>query len=126
VRQAESCIQTPSRIRRAYRIDIHEFMGFMGIGRPEEFPHRHPRACARLVDYLEAAGHGGETTGALFRLVMNNVGGSIKEAMTADGIYGEALFVTCVSCVVRVLAWFAIAVTATMRSDGRYSPLSFF
>jgi hypothetical protein len=25
------------RTRRAYRIDIHEFMGFVGIGRPEEF-----------------------------------------------------------------------------------------
>jgi hypothetical protein len=25
------------RTRRAYRIDIHEFMAFMGIGQPEEF-----------------------------------------------------------------------------------------
>jgi hypothetical protein len=25
------------RTRRAYRIDIHEFMAFVGIGRPEEF-----------------------------------------------------------------------------------------
>jgi hypothetical protein len=25
------------RTRRAYRIDIHEFMGCVGIGRPEEF-----------------------------------------------------------------------------------------
>jgi site-specific recombinase XerD len=25
------------RTRRAYRIDIHEFMGFVAIGRPEEF-----------------------------------------------------------------------------------------
>jgi hypothetical protein len=25
------------RPRRAYRVDIREFMGFMGIGRPEEF-----------------------------------------------------------------------------------------
>jgi hypothetical protein len=25
------------RTRRAYRVDIHEFMGFLGIGQPEEF-----------------------------------------------------------------------------------------
>jgi hypothetical protein len=25
------------RTRRAYRVDIHEFMGFVGIARPEEF-----------------------------------------------------------------------------------------
>jgi hypothetical protein len=27
----------PDGTRRAYRIDIHEFMAFMGIGQPEEF-----------------------------------------------------------------------------------------
>jgi len=47
----------------------------------------HPGTAELVTDYLEAAGHGGETGGALFRPVRNNVGGTVEEAITADGIY---------------------------------------
>ncbi|MBA2593362.1 MAG: hypothetical protein M3495_01570 [Pseudomonadota bacterium] len=47
----------------------------------------HPGTAELVTDYLEAAGHGGEMEGALFRPVTNNVGGTVEGAMTADGIY---------------------------------------
>jgi integrase len=40
-----------------------------------------------VTDYLEAAGHGDETAGALFRPVKNNTGRTVEGAITADGIY---------------------------------------
>ena len=43
----------------------------------------------RLVignEYLDVAGHGGDKTGALFRPVKNNRGGTVEKAMTGDGI----------------------------------------
>jgi integrase/recombinase XerD len=36
---------------------------------------------------LEAAGHGEDLPGALFRPVKNNTGGTLEGAVTADGIY---------------------------------------
>ena len=47
----------------------------------------HPGTPELVTDYLEAAGHGGEMEGALFRPVRNNVSGTVEGAMTADGIY---------------------------------------
>jgi integrase len=47
----------------------------------------HPRTAELVADYLEIAGHAGETAGALFRPVKNNVGGTVERAVTADGIY---------------------------------------
>jgi integrase/recombinase XerD len=47
----------------------------------------HPGTAELVTDYLEAAGHGSETATALFRPVKNNTGGTMEEAMTADGIY---------------------------------------
>jgi integrase/recombinase XerD len=47
----------------------------------------HPGTAGLVVDYLEIAGHAGETAGALFRPVKNNVGGTVEGAVTADGIY---------------------------------------
>jgi hypothetical protein len=89
----------------------------IGLGGPELVGERLKAVRGRLADYLEVAGHGGEMAGALFRPVTNNVGGSMEEAMTADGIYRMVRhYVPRVSCVVRVLVWFAIAATASMRS----------
>jgi integrase/recombinase XerD len=42
------------------------------------------RACP---DYLEAASHGEDLGGALFRPVKNNTGGTMEGAITADGTY---------------------------------------
>ena len=44
------------RTRRAYRIDIHEFMGFVGIEPARGVSYRHPRARARLAEGLGGAG----------------------------------------------------------------------
>jgi integrase/recombinase XerD len=47
----------------------------------------HPGTAELVTDYLEAAGHGEDLGGALFRPVKNNTGGTIEGAVTADGIY---------------------------------------
>jgi integrase/recombinase XerD len=49
-----------------------------------------PLPCTRselVADYLEAAGHGEDLGGALFRPVKNNTSGTVEGAVTADGIY---------------------------------------
>jgi hypothetical protein len=48
------------RTRRAYRIDIHEFMGFVGIGQPEEFrivTRAHVLAWRKDLEGRELFGH---------------------------------------------------------------------
>jgi integrase/recombinase XerD len=47
----------------------------------------HPGTAELVADYLEAAGHGEDLGGALFRPVKNNTGGTMEGAVTADGIY---------------------------------------
>ena len=47
----------------------------------------HPGTAELITDYLEAAGHGEDLGGALFRPVKNNTGGTMEGAVTADGIY---------------------------------------
>jgi site-specific recombinase XerD len=40
-----------------------------------------------MHDYLEAAGHGNDEAGALFRPVRNNRTGWLEHVITADGVY---------------------------------------
>jgi hypothetical protein len=40
-----------------------------------------------IHDYLDAAGHGTDENGALFRPVRNNSTGDLDNAITADGVY---------------------------------------
>jgi integrase len=47
----------------------------------------HPGTAELVTDYLEAAGHGEDVGGALFRPVKNNTGGAMEGTITADGIY---------------------------------------
>jgi integrase/recombinase XerD len=47
----------------------------------------HPGTQALIHDYLDAAGHGTDESGALFRPVKNNRTGQLDEAITPDGIY---------------------------------------
>jgi integrase/recombinase XerD len=47
----------------------------------------HPETAELVTDYFEAAGHGEDLDGALFRPVKNNTGGTVEGAITADGIY---------------------------------------
>jgi integrase/recombinase XerD len=72
--------------------DIHGRRGVLhlrvhGKGGKVRYLPLHPGTAELVTDYLEAAGHGGETAGALFRPVKNNVGGAVEGAITADGIY---------------------------------------
>ena len=47
----------------------------------------HPGTHALIHEYLEAAGHGEDDAGALFRPVRNNRTGKLDGAITPDGIY---------------------------------------
>jgi integrase len=47
----------------------------------------HPGTAELVTDYLEAAGHGQDLGGALFRPMKNNTDGTMEGAITADGIY---------------------------------------
>lgn len=58
-----------------------------GKGSKTRYVPLHPAAQSAINDYLEAAGHGEERSGALFRPVRNNRTKTLEEAMTGDGIY---------------------------------------
>jgi len=47
----------------------------------------HPGTNGLISDYLEAAGHGADDHGALFRPVRNNRTGDLARAITPDGVY---------------------------------------
>jgi integrase len=46
-----------------------------------------PTAAFRINDYLDAAGHGLDDSGALFRPVRNNRTSRLEGAITPDGVY---------------------------------------
>ena len=58
-----------------------------GKGGKTRYVPLHPGTAALIHDYLEAAGHGEDAAGALFRSVSNNRTGPPEKAITADGIY---------------------------------------
>jgi len=47
----------------------------------------HPSTQGLLADYLEASGHAGDKTAALFRPIRNNRTGELERALSTDGIY---------------------------------------
>jgi hypothetical protein len=47
----------------------------------------HPATSGLIHDYLDAAGHGDDETGALFRPIRNNRTGRLDQAVTPDGVY---------------------------------------
>jgi integrase/recombinase XerD len=72
--------------------DIHPRRGVLhlrvhGKGGKLRYLPLHPGTVELVTDYLEAAGHGLELGGALFRPMKNNTGGTVEGAITADGIY---------------------------------------
>ena len=72
--------------------DIHQRRGVQhlrvhGKGGKLRYLPLHPGTAELITDYLEAAGHGEDLGGALFRPVKNNTGGTMEGAVTADGIY---------------------------------------
>ena len=58
-----------------------------GKGGKTRYLPLHPGTNALIHDYLDAAGHGADEAGALFRPVRNNRTGRLERAITPDGIY---------------------------------------
>lgn len=58
-----------------------------GKGGKTRYLPLHPGTNALIHDYLDAAGHGGDDGGALFRPVRNNRTGRLDAAITPDGVY---------------------------------------
>lgn len=58
-----------------------------GKGGKTRYLPLHPGTNSLISDYLDAAGHGGDDNGALFRPLRNNRTGDLDQAITPDGIY---------------------------------------
>ncbi len=58
-----------------------------GKGGKTRYLPLHPGTNALIHDYLAAAGHGEDESGALFRPVRDNRTGGTERAITADGVY---------------------------------------
>jgi integrase/recombinase XerD len=58
-----------------------------GKGGKTRYLPLHPGTSGLITDYLDAAGHGAEDNGALFRPVRNNRTGDLAGAITPDGVY---------------------------------------
>jgi integrase/recombinase XerD len=58
-----------------------------GKGGKTRYLPLHPGTHALIHDYLDAAGHGTDENGALFRPIRNNRTGRLERAITGDGIY---------------------------------------
>jgi integrase/recombinase XerD len=58
-----------------------------GKGGKTRYVPLHPGTNGLVTDYLDAAGHGTDDSGALFRPVRNNRTGKTESAITADGVY---------------------------------------
>src|SRR5271165_182382 len=58
-----------------------------GKGGKTRYLPLHPGTHALIHDYLDAAGHGADENGALFRPIRNNRTGRLEKAITGDGIY---------------------------------------
>jgi site-specific recombinase XerD len=58
-----------------------------GKGGKTRYLPLHPGTNGLITDYLDAAGHGVDDNGALFRPIRNNRTGELENAITADGVY---------------------------------------
>jgi integrase/recombinase XerD len=58
-----------------------------GKGGKNRYLPLHPGTHALIHEYLAAAGHGEDDSGALFRPIRNNATGRLDKAITPDGIY---------------------------------------
>jgi integrase/recombinase XerD len=58
-----------------------------GKGGKTRYLPLHPGTAALIHDYLDAAGHGTDENGALFRPIRNNRTGRLVDAITANGVY---------------------------------------
>jgi site-specific recombinase XerC len=58
-----------------------------GKGDKARYLPLHPDTNRLINDYLDAAGHGTDDNGALFRPTHDNRTGGLKHAITPDGVY---------------------------------------
>jgi integrase/recombinase XerD len=85
LRREELCKLKVTDFRHARRGVPH--LKVEGKGEKLRFLPLHPGTNALIHDYLEAAGHGADEDGALFRPIKNNRGKTLLKALTPDAIY---------------------------------------
>jgi integrase/recombinase XerD len=85
LRREELCKLTVKDAQHARKGVPH--LKVSGKGGKTRYLPLHPGTAALIHDYLEAAGHGTDENGALFRPIKNNTTGTLERAITPDGIY---------------------------------------
>jgi integrase/recombinase XerD len=85
LRREELCTLKVRDFRHARKGVPH--LQVSGKGGKTRYLPLHPGTNALIDDYLDAAGHGTDDSGALFRPTRNNRTGRLEAAITADGVY---------------------------------------
>jgi integrase/recombinase XerD len=85
LRREELCKLKVRDFRHARRGVPH--LKVSGKGEKTRYLPLHPGTNTLIHEYLEAAGHGTEENGSLFRPVRNNRTGTLEKAVTPDGVY---------------------------------------
>jgi integrase/recombinase XerD len=85
LRRGELCTLKVRDFRHARKGVPH--LKVSGKGGKTRYLPLHPDTNALIHDYLDAAGHGTDDSGALFRPTRNNRTGRLEAAITADGVY---------------------------------------
>jgi integrase/recombinase XerD len=85
LRREELCKLRVRDFRQARRGVPH--LKVSGKGGKTRYLPLHPGTNGLITDYLDAAGHGSDDAGALFRPIRNNRTGQLDQAITADGVY---------------------------------------
>ncbi len=85
LRRDELCKLKVKDARHARRGVPH--LKVAGKGDKTRYLPLHPGTNELIHDYLDAAGHGEEEGGALFRPIRNNRTGRLEKALTPDGVY---------------------------------------
>jgi len=85
LRRDELCRLTVKDCKHERRGVAH--LKIHGKGGKTRYVPLHPAASGLIGDYLEAAGHGADGTGALFRPIRNNCTGVLDKALTPDAVY---------------------------------------
>jgi len=85
LRREELCKLRVKDFKHARRGVPH--LNVSGKGEKTRYLPLHPGTNELIHDYLDAAGHGDDENGALFRPIRNNRTGRLDKALTPDGVY---------------------------------------
>jgi integrase len=85
LRHDELCRLRVKDARQERRGVVH--LTVSGKGGKTRYVPLHPAAGGCVAEYLEAAGHGGDDAGPLFRPLHHNRGGGRAKALTPDAVY---------------------------------------